>query len=138
MGTMRPSVSGAVVLAVLFGCAPATDSPVPVPETRTETMSVSHGYSGGLHTITFLPDALGPTYITADGEVLSASGPPTARLTVSGGGLTRKDYFGALRVVADVCRTRTEFACRAFARDNGGPIFVGGQWLFQFPREGAV
>ncbi len=138
---MRPQVRitfGLAVIAVLQGCASVPDPTPAAPDLRTETLELTHGFGGQVYTVAFLPDAAGHTYVTAEAEILSASGPPTARLALSGGGLTRKDYFPALRVVADVCRTRTEFACRAFARDNGGPIFVGGRWLFQFSKAGGV
>ena len=74
------------------------------------------------------------TFVTGDGAALSAPGPTTARVVLSGGGLTRKDYLPALDILRNACLSRREFACRAFARDNGGPIFVGGRWLFQFER----
>ena len=91
-------------LLVLTACA---QPPVRVEATHipwTGSLDLVHLADGQAYQVTFLPDAAGHTYVTANGEVLSASGPPTARLVVSGGGLTRKDYFPALRVVADLCR----------------------------------
>lgn len=123
-------------LVMLAACSLAIQPPQPTFTPRTETLEVPHSLGGQTYTVTFLPDANGHTFITADGDVFMAQRPMTARVAVSGGGLTRKDYFPALRILEDVCRGRTEFVCRAYARDNGGPIFVEGRWLFQFTRSG--